>query len=222
MKGLLLILATIAALAVAACGGEDEAAPLGLEQRVASAEDAPGWEPDPVEKGVTVGSPDEFVSKLGDAFINPTDEETAELRGSSFVGAIDDTLFLPDEPGGSHTGDAPHLRTLVLEFESGDDAQRAVEILHADSIRPCPETCATQVEEFDVDGIDDAQGVRRFATAEAIEAVGDDDVRPFDSYEIHFADGSFAYRVVITGAPGAVSEEEVEEITQRLYDRVSG
>jgi hypothetical protein len=221
LKRLAIALAALAAVAPAGCGGDEEAAPPAFNQRVASSEDAPDWEADPVETGFVVANAEEFLSKLGDAFINPTDEETAELTESSFVRAVDDTLFKPEEPGGPHTSEAPHLHTLVMEFGSGEDAQRAVEILHADSIRPCPENCASQAEEFEVDGIDDAQGTHRFATAEAIEQTGDD-VEPFDSYEIQFADGVFAYRIELRGPLGSVSEEEVEEIANRLYDRVTG
>jgi hypothetical protein len=221
LKRLALALAALAALAPAGCGGDEEAAPAGLEQRVASSEDAPGWEADPVETGVVVANAEEFVSELGHAFINPTDEETAELKESSFVRAVDDTLFKPAESGGAHTSEAPHLHTMVIEFGSEQDAQRAVEFLHTDSIRPCPETCASQAEEFEVDGVDDAQGTHRFATADAIEETGDD-VEPFDSYELQFTDGVFAYRIELRGPPGSVSEEEVEEIAGRLYDRVTG
>jgi hypothetical protein len=77
------------------------------------------------------------------------------------------------------------------------------------------------VAEFDVDDIDDAQGVRRYATPQAIKAAGDEG-KPYDSYEIQFADGVFAYRITFFGPPGSVSEEQAKEIAKSVYDRVKG
>jgi hypothetical protein len=223
VKTLLLALALVAALGVAACGGggnNGPAGPLALDQRVPSEEDAPDSKPDPVEERVTVKSTDGFISKLGEHFINPTAKEVADFESSDFVEAIHDTRFFPAEPGGPHRRDAPHLFSLVMQFESPKGAQDALDFFHTDSVRPCPESCATQVEEFDVD-IPGGYGVRRFATEENIEATGDEG-HPYDSYEIGFADGLFAYRVTLNGPPGKVSQDEAEDIVKSLYDRVAG
>jgi hypothetical protein len=225
LKLLLLPLAVVAMFAFAACGGEDSSTPAGpltLEQRVVSEEDAPGSEPDPVEKPVKVSSKDEFASKLGDKFVNPAPEDIQTLESSSFVSAYDAARFTPAEEGGPHSRTVPHVFSLVMQFGSEDDAKTTVDLLQADSIRPCPETCAQQAEEFDVDGIPDAYGTHRFATAESIQETGGTDETPFDGFEIGFADGVFAYRVLLNGQPGQVSEDEVEEIAQRLYERVHG
>ena len=98
----------------------------------------------------------------------------------------------------------------------------ALETLKANSVRPCPETCAEQAEEFDVDGIEGAYGTHRFATAESIEQTGDTSETPFDGYEIGFGDGVFAYRVILDGQPGQVTQDEAEEIAKSLYERVKG
>jgi hypothetical protein len=222
LKPLLLTLGAAAALALAACGGDDGSAtatePLSMEQRVVTEDDAPDSKADPVEKPESVSSPDEFISRFGDRFINPPAEDVEELRSGSFVQARHETRFIAEE----HSQTAPHIFSLVIQFETEDDASRAVEILHEDSIRPCPETCANQAEEFDVSDIPGAEGTHRFATAESIEATGDTEIRPFDEYEIDFADGVFAYRIQVRGSPGEVSQDEAEEIVANFYDRVHG
>jgi hypothetical protein len=221
LKRLLLAVAAVAALGLTACG-DKAAAPLGLDQRIPSAQDAPGSKPDPVEKRETAKGPDEFISRLGGRFVNPTPKDVREFKSAGFVQAIHDTRFIPEEPGGPHTRTAPHIFSLVMQFESADGAQEALNFLHTDSLRPCPQTCATQVSEFDADEISDSHGTRRYATAESIKATGDKEGHPYDSYEIEFADGPFAYRVVLSGSPGKVSQDEAEQIAKSLYDRVKG
>jgi hypothetical protein len=226
LKLLVLALAATAALALAACGGDDGSAtstgPVTLEQRVVTEADAPGSASDPVETPIKVSSKDEFVSKLGDRFINPPPEDIETLKSSSFVSAYEATRFIPEEEGGPHSRTAPHVSSLVMQFGSADDAKTAADLLQTDSVRPCPETCAEQAEEFEVDGIPGAYGTHRFATAESIQESGDTEADPFDGFEIGFADGVFAYRVIYDGPPGTVSEDEAEEIAQHLYDRVHG
>jgi hypothetical protein len=223
LRPLLLAVAALAALGLSACGGDEAAAPLGVDQRVPSVADAPGSKPDPVEKRVTATGPDEFITRLGDQLVNPTDEETNEFKTSmGFVKGVHDTRFFPSEPGAAHDRLDVHVFSLVLQFDSNDGATRAAEVLHTDGLRPCPETCATQVREFDVDGIPGATGVRRFATAADIKAAGTDQDRPYDSYVIRFANGDFAYGIELFGQPGEISEEQAEKIAGKLYDRVNG
>jgi hypothetical protein len=221
LKALLLAVTAVAALGLTACG-DKAAAPLGLDQRIPSAQDAPDSKADPVEKRETVNGPDEFISRLGDRFINPTPKDVSDFKSAGFERAIHDTRFIPEEPGGPHTRTAPHIFSLVMQFESADGAQKALDILHTDSIRPCPENCATQVSEFDADDISDSHGTRRYATAASVKATGDKELHPYDSYEIEFADGPFAYRVILSGSPGKVSQDEAEQIAKSLYDRVKG
>jgi hypothetical protein len=222
LKPLVLALAAATTLALAACGGDDdEAAPRTLDQRVPSAQDAPESKVDPVEKRITVEGTDEFITRLGEALINPTEADKEAFEDAGFVRAIVDTRFVPETPGAPHTPESPHLVTLAAQFDSDDGAQTAVDLLYADSLRPCPETCATQISEFDVGDIPDSHGVRRYATAESIEAIGEDG-HPYDSYEIQFADGPFAYRIIFQGDMGEVSQDEVVEVARKLYERVAG
>jgi hypothetical protein len=222
LKALLFAFAVTAVLGLAACGGgSDEAAstgPLALDQRVVTEEDAPDSKPDPVEKRQTATDEDEFVKKMGDAFINPTEQETEDLQTVGFVQAIRDTRYFGDV----HSKDAAHTFSLVVQFDSPDSAKEMADFFHTDSLRPCPESCAFSVSEFDVDGIPGATGVRRYASEEAVQAAGTSENRPRDSYAIFFADGDFAYDIDLGGPPGTTSEDKAVEIAQKLYDRVHG
>lgn len=216
----LLVVAAVAALGLTACGSQKAAAPLTIDERVPTTQDAPGWKLDPVERPVSVSGPDEFISKLGERFINPSQKDISDFKAAGFVRALHETKFLPATPNGRHTKTAPHLFSLVLQFDSKDGAKTGLDLMHADSLRPCPQKCSTQIKEFDVD-ISNAKGVRRFATAADIRATGDEGP-PYDSYEIQFADGVFAYRITLSGRPGKVSQDEAEKIVKALYDRVKG
>ena len=74
-----------------------------------------------------------------------------------------------------------------------------------------------------MDDISGAQGGARTTTAEDLEATGEQG-DPFTAYKLTFADGPFAYKVTIFsfGAPGEVSQEQLEEIAKNLYERVEG
>jgi hypothetical protein len=214
-------LAFAAVVALAACGGGGNKEPLTMDQRVPSTQDAPEWKADPVERPVSVSESDEFISKLGERFINPTPQDIQKFKSSGFVRALHVTRFFPETASGQHTKTAPHLFSLVMKFDSEDGAKTALDLLHTDSLRPCPETCATQVQEFDP-GFGDAKGTRRYATEESIKATGDKEAKPFDRYEIEFTDGVFVYRLEMNGAPGAVSEDKAVTIARKLYERVKG
>jgi hypothetical protein len=226
LKAVVLLLSAIGVLGLAACGGDSGSAtstgPLALDQRVVTEEDASDSKPDPVETGVTVSTADEFIDQLGDSFINPSPEDVAAFKSAGFVQAIDDTRFLPLGMVTSHSRANPHIRTTVMQFETGQGAQTAQNIEHEDSLRPCPENCATSVEEFDVSDIPGALGTRRHASQEDIDATGATDIHPYDEYEVVFTDGVFAYRVRLNGPPGSVSEDQAKDIAQSLYDRVHG
>ena len=214
-------------LAFAACGGDDgdssadATGPVTIDQRVVTEKDAPDSKPDPVETPVSVSGPDEFLTHLGDRFVNVTSQEVSDFK-NSFVRALHETRFIPAKPGDAHTRTAPHIFSLVMQFDSEQGANDALDTLHADSLRPCPKSCAERGEEFDVDSIPNSHGTHRFATTESIQAVGETEETPFDLYEIEFADGVFAYRVQLAGPPRTVSQDEAERIATSVYERVKG
>lgn len=220
MRFAIALLAVLALLTSAGCGGEDEAArvePAALEERVVTAEDAPGSKPDPVEQRGTTADFEEFIDVLHEAAIDPDTEEVTEVfMEAGFEGAITDTRFY----GKTHSFDAPHIVSSVIELQSEEGAGDALGWFEADSLKPCPRTCAVQISEFDVDGVPDAWGVHRSASAEEIEAVGVAGDRPFDSYAVGFTDGPFVYILDLHGPPGSVSEEQALQIANSLYERV--
>ena len=57
----------------------------------------------------------------------------------------------------------------MIRLQSEEGAANALEWIEADSVKPCPKTCAVKISEFDVDDVPDARGVRRSASAEDIE-----------------------------------------------------
>ena len=214
------LLAVLALLGSAGCGGEDEASPVepaALEERVVTAEDAPGSKPDPVEKRKTTEDFEEFSDFLHEVAIDPDTEEVTDVfMEAGFMGAITDTRFY----GETHSPDAPHIVSSVIQLQSEEGAGDALGWFEADSLKPCPRTCAVQINEFDVDGLPDAWGVHRSASVEDIEAVGVEGDRPFDSYGVGFTDGPFVYILDLHGPPGSVSEDEALEIANSLYERV--
>jgi hypothetical protein len=214
------LLAVLALLTSAGCGGEDDAAPVepaALEERVVTAEDAPGSKPDPVEKRKATEDFDEFSDFLHEVAIDPDTEEVTDVfMEAGFMGAITDTRFY----GETHSPDAPHIVSSVIQLQSEEGAGDALGWFQADSLKPCPRTCAVQISEFDVDGLPDAWGVHRSASVEDIEAVGVEGDRPFDSYGVGFTDGPFVYILDLHGPPGSVSEDEALEIANSLYERV--
>jgi hypothetical protein len=214
------LLAVLALLTSAGCGGEDDAAPVepaALEERVVTAEDAPGSKPDPVETRKTTEDFDEFSDFLHEVAIDPDTEEVTDVfMEAGFMGAITDTRFY----GETHSPDAPHIVSSVIQLQSEEGAGDALGWFQADSLKPCPRTCAVQISEFDVDGLPDAWGVHRSASVEDIEAVGVEGDRPFDSYGVGFTDGPFVYILDLHGPPGSVSEDEALEIANSLYERV--
>jgi len=211
-------LVALALVTSAACGGGDDAEPAApLAQRVVTAEDAPGSKPDPVEKRQMTADFEEFIDALGQVAVDPdTEEMTDVFRDAGFEGAIIDTRFY----GETHIRGVPHIVSAVIQLQSEEGAGNALAWLEADSMKPCPRTCAVQIDEVEVDVVPDAWGVHRSQSAEDIEAVGAEDDIPFDAYGIGFTDGSFVYTLDLHGPPGSVSEEQALAIANSLYEQV--
>jgi hypothetical protein len=209
--------ALVVMISLAACGGDAAGSPLPLAERVVGAAEAPGSEPDPIETPITLDGLEELEAEFEGG---PVYEEDLQAIGEAgFVSAVIDTRFFPSEPGGEHAPGTPHVFTSVYEFETEAGASAAVEVAHRIALRPCPETCAYEISEFDPD-VADATGVQAIATEDSIEAIGDD-IQPDARYSVFFADGPLVYEVTIFGRPEDVSEEQVEDIASALYERVN-
>ena len=175
--------------------------------------------PDPVEESQSPEDLDEFIVAFREALIDPDEEEmTTVFQEAGFVGAGLDVRFF----GETHTPTAPHLFSWFIELESEDGAGSVLDWVEADTMKPCPRSCAVRVSTFEVDGIPEARGVHRIATAEDIEAAGTEEEVPSESYWVGFTGGSIVYTVDLAGPPGSVSEEQAQGIASAYYDRLTG
>jgi len=211
--------ALVLGLSLVACGGEEAGAPLALEERVVGAAEAPGSEPDPVETPVTATGLEELEAELARPTVYEEDLEAVEEAG--FVSMVVNTRFFPSEPGGEHVPGTPHVVTFVYEFESNDGANTGVDLAHDIGLRPCPETCAYEITEFEPTSVPDAKGAQAIATQESIDEIGDD-IQPDARYSVYFADGPLVYEVTMFGPPDEVDSQQVEDIAAALHERVEG
>ncbi|MET1011531.1 MAG: hypothetical protein ABWY83_04060 [Actinomycetota bacterium] len=212
------LLVPLTAVAFVACSGGDDSPPP-VAQRFPTAADAPGSKDDPVEQGESAEDLEEFVVIFRPALIDPDDEEvTSVFQEAGFKRAGLDVRFF----GETHLPTAPHLFSWFIELDSEDGAKNALDFLEADTMKPCPQSCASVISSFDVDGIPDARGVRRIATAEDIEAAGTEDEDPSESYWVGFTVGSIVYTLDLGGLPGSVSEEQAQGIVSAYYERLTG
>jgi hypothetical protein len=224
MRLALSLLLAVTAVTLVSCGGSDDetaAVPLPVAQRFVTAEDAPGSKPDPVETRQTTVDLDEFITALSDFSVDPDPEElTALFKDAGFKSAGVDTRFF----GQKHSSETSvHVFSSFIEVGSEDGAKSALDWLETDQMKPCPMSCAVQRSSFQVDGIPDARGVHRVATAEDIERVGRSDEQPQDDYWIGFTNGPIVYTMVLHGhaVPGTVSEDQAQQIAKAYYDRLT-
>ena len=209
------LLVPLATVALVACGAD----PVPVAERFPTAAEAPGTKPDPDEKREIADDYHDFLVALTPALIDPDREEmTKAFEEADFMRAGVDFRFY----GETHSPEAPHLISWFIELDSEDGANSALDWLEADGMKPCPHSCAARISSFDVEGIPDARGVHRIATAEDIEAAGFEDEVPNDSYWIGFTIGSIVYTVDLHGPPGSVSQEQALTIAGAYHDRLAG
>jgi hypothetical protein len=209
------LLVPLTTVALVACGAE----PVPVAERFPTAVEAPDTKPDPDEMRQIADDFDEFLVALTPALMDPDREEmTTAFQEADFIRAGVDFRFF----GETHSPEAPHLISWFIELDSEDGASSARDWLEADTMKPCPHSCATRVNSFNVEGIPDARGVHRIATAEDIEAAGFEDEVPNDSYWVGFTIGSIVYTVDLHGPPGSVSQEQALAIASTHYDRLAG
>jgi hypothetical protein len=213
------LLAALTLVAPVACDSDPEAAaPVTAEQRFLTTEDAPGSKPDPAELPRTAADLDEFIAAFEFAIDTDEEEMTTVFQEAGFKSAGEETRFL----GETHKRTVPHLVSSFVELGSEDGARSALDWLESDQMKPCPSSCAVQISTFDLDGIADARGVRRLATAQDIEKFGTEEQIPHDQYWLGFTEGPFVYTMVLMGPPGSVSVEQAQEIAGAYFDRLSG
>jgi hypothetical protein len=200
------------ALLASACGGDDEAAPLSLEERLVQPNDVPdGFEPNGQPESMT--DPAGFVALIEDSLVQLTPEETRKaLADAGFVAGADGGLV--DESAPAEIGSA------ALQFESEEGAKEAFDVRHKDALLPCRDRCDIEISEFDVPDIPLAAGIQRSKTEASSAGAGEGP--PFDSYEVSFVDGPFLYVLRGIGPPGVLSQDDFIAAAQALYERVKG
>lgn len=225
MRAVPFTIALVLAIGLVGCGGDDgggsdgeSAKSLTLEQRLLRESEVPGSKVDPVEVRLTADNLDEFTGWA--EYVPAAEIDRSKLEKAGFVAAIHETRFIPNTPGGEHTRDARHVRMMVIQFESDDGAATGAELVRKNDLKPCPGQCATRIEEFDVSGVPDANGIRHLTTAAELKATGAEG-EPSDAYTIVFADGPFTYQVEGFAEPGEISKKRIEEIAQTVHDRVA-
>ena len=90
------LLAALAMITLAACGGSNDetAAPLPVAQRFVTAQDAPGSKLDPVEKRQTTVDFDDFILALSDFTVNlDVEEANTVFHEAGFKSAGVDARF---------------------------------------------------------------------------------------------------------------------------------
>ncbi len=218
MRYVMRLAVLVTTVALVACSG-GEPAPPPLAERFVTAADAPGSTLDPEEGRQTADDLDHFIATFSQHMVDPDrDEMTMVFEEAGFEEAGTEVRFY----GETHSPDEPHIFSSFYELESEDGARSALDWLVTDSTKPCPESCATVVSDFDVAGIPDANGVRRLTTAGAIEAAGTPNQIPRDEYWVAFTLGSSTYTVNLAGPPESVTEQRAREIASAYYDRLSG
>src|SRR6186997_604410 len=90
-------IAVVVATGLVACGENEKAQPLTLEQRLIRESDAPGSREDPVEVRLTAGNLDEFIAWHN---VSATEIDSGKLKKAGFVSAVHETRFFPKTPGG--------------------------------------------------------------------------------------------------------------------------
>lgn len=222
MRAVLLAIALVAATGLVGCGGDDNGestASLTLEERLLRESEVPGSKVDPVEVRLTADSVREL--SYWPEYVPAAEIDRDKLEKAGFVAAIHETRFIPKTPGGEHTRDAPHVRILVMQFESDDGATKGVDLVSDNDKKPCPGDCATRIEEFDESAVPNARGIRHLTTAQSLKETGGEG-EPSDAYTVVFADGPFTYEVQGSANPGEISKQQIEEIAKRVHDRVAG
>jgi hypothetical protein len=205
----------VALFALVACSGSE---PPPFAERFVAAEDAPGSSLDPEEGRETADDVDRLVAIFSQHMVDPDREEMTTLfEEAGFTEAGTEVRFF----GETHSPEAAHIFSSFYILESEDGATSVLDWLAADSMKPCPESCAVAISEFDVGGIPDARGVHRLATAEAIEAAGTAEQIPRDDYWVGFTVGSTVYTVELGGPPGSVTEEQAREIATAYHERLT-
>jgi hypothetical protein len=195
-----------ALLVAAGCGSSSNSVVAGLPlwQRVVQGGELKGYDPQiqpPANLNLT-----QFIRQARPSFIRITDSSARnELTADGFK-----TATIENFPSGA----GPLVASSVLLVGSPSQAQRVVDWSSNDSLQPCPKTCNASFEAVKVSGIPGAKGAHRFNLP---------GTKPFEAYNILYADGPFVYDLFELGPkPGVVKEKDLIAAAKAQYKRVKG
>ena len=192
---------------LAGCGSSSKsvAAGLPLWQRVVLGGELSGY--DPQIQPPQMLNLSQFVAQARPSYIRITvPSAIKELKADGFK-----TAMIEDFPNGAG---GPTIASSVLLVGSPSQAQRVVDWSVGDSLQPCPKTCTAQWKAVKVSGIPGAKGAYRSNLP---------GTRPFEGYNIAYADGSFVYDLFVLGRkPGSVTENDLIAAVKAQYKRVKG
>jgi hypothetical protein len=196
-------------LLAAGCGSsaKKNVAGLPLWQRVLLGNELVGYDPPPQPPPLLrLG---QFINQAKPAFIQITKAGAQqELQGDGFK-----TATIESFPGNSPT--SPIIASSVLLVGSNQQAEKVVKWSIADSLRPCREACTATWKSVKISGIPGAEGAYRHNLTPG--------VRPFESYNLAFADGPFVYDLfVLSPKPGTFNRNDLLKAVKAQYNRVKG
>ena len=203
------VLVAVAGLLPLACGGDEDAEPLQLEQRLPTADDAPGFaEVRTFDWREPEGPVDEGFAFTQD-FPETRDEALETLRDGGYVRGVASVRSRAEND---------NLVVMVLQLGSEDAARETMDALYAFEQKRCVEACNVRVSEFDLDGIDGGRGIEKVVGA----PIAGQESPPFDRYVMLFADGPFLYLVERAAPPGSIERDEAIDAAATLHERVEG
>jgi hypothetical protein len=199
-----LILA-LAAIALGACGGDDD--------------DGEGDVP-AADLSSTLPSGDDL--QLDEGFERELDEATDVTTFLIIGGATDsDELGATIEDSGFEEAVSMELgraglnvRILAAQFDSEEGALEARDILHEEDLKsPCPDKCVVTPLEYELDDVPDSV---------AVHHVPNEDDGPVEAHHSEFVIGSILYVVQVDGKPSPAFSADFDELMGTLYESASG
>jgi hypothetical protein len=209
--GVKLSLVGLFVLALAGCGGDDDAvSPGSLKSRLLPASAVPGFK---VERQANWDNPIDFVGQG-----LPLPESTLPSRAvkvfedAGFEAAVGERFVVAK----GNKFDGPDAGVAVVQLGSDDKARDALDYVRKEGLKqPCFAVCSVEGHEFPVSGIPGAKGVQ----LTPLRQPPPDAPPPFEAYSVGFTIGPRLFLTNSGGGPGQVKKSRVLEAAKGLYER---
>jgi hypothetical protein len=192
------------------CGGDDEpAAPLALDKRLPTDEEAAGFA---VQRRFTWPDADGPVEEGFAATLNNPETQDEAKKMLRDAGYVEGAAVVRSR------AENDNLVVMVLRLGSEDGARDVLEWEHREELKPCPGVCNVRISEFDVGGIDDAKGIQRLVG----QPIAGQESPPYDRFLVDFTDGTVLYLVERAAPPGTATRQDAVDLAKKLRERVAG